>query len=414
MPVHQQQTKVSEQQQLPPPSLWQLFIVFLTLGCTSFGGPLAHLGFFRFEFVEKRRWLSDQDYAELVALCQFLPGPASSQVGMAIGFLKRSYPGAIVSFLGFTLPSFVLMYLFALYLQQEAGSFDAGIVHALKLVAVAVVAQALYGMSKTMCPDWPRRLFALAVMLFLLWQPGVWQQLALIVIAAFCGRYFVLSLPPEKAPPSPKPLLAPVLLGVFLLLLLLLPLLAAISDHGLLSLTDKFYRAGSLVFGGGHVVLPMLQAELVPELIDNPSFLAGYGLAQALPGPLFTFASFLGAASALPYSPLLLALLACVAIFLPAMLLVLGALPYWQQLKSKPQVQQAMAGVNAAVVGVLACAFVNPVASSSIGSVTDILWVLLAAVLLIKARLSPFYLVAGAIVLSLFISLSGLFGAGYF
>lgn len=405
----QQQSSFTEQQQLSPPSLWQLFIIFLTLGCTSFGGPLAHLGFFRFEFVEKRRWLSDQDYAELVALCQFLPGPASSQVGMAIGFLTRSYAGALVSFLGFTLPSFVLMLLFALYLQhlalQQQGGFDAAIVHTLKLVAVAVVAQALYGMSKTMCPDWPRRLFAIAVMLLLLWQPGVWQQLVFIAIAAFCGRYFVSPLP-QQAPASPeKPKLAPVLLGVFLLLLLILPLLAGISDQGLLSLIDKFYRAGSLVFGGGHVVLPMLQAELVPELIDNQSFLAGYGVAQALPGPLFTFASFLGAASALPYSPLLLAFVASVAIFLPAMLLVLGALPYWQQLKSKTQVQQAMAGVNAAVVGVLACAFVNPVASSSIGSVTDFLWVLLAVFLLIKAKLSPFYLVAGAVVLSLSISL---------
>jgi chromate transporter len=405
MPVPQQQTTVSEQQQLSPPTLWQLFIIFLTLGCTSFGGPLAHLGFFRAEFVEKRRWLSDQDYAELVALCQFLPGPASSQVGMAIGFLKRSYAGALVSFLGFTLPSFFLMYAFALYLQYQAGGFDADLMHALKLVAVAVVAQALYGMSKSMCPDWPRRFFAMAVMLLLLWQPGVWQQLACIVMAAFCGRYFVLSLPPVKTAVSPKPLLAPVLLVVFLSLLLLLPLLAAISDHSLLSLMDKFYRAGSLVFGGGHVVLPMLQAELVPDLIDNQSFLAGYGLAQALPGPLFAFASFLGAASALPYSPLLLAFIAGVAIFLPAMLLVLGTLPYWQQLKHKPQVQQAMAGVNAAVVGVLASAFVQPVASSSIGSVFDVCWVLLAVVLLVKARVSPFYLVTGAMVLSLFISL---------
>ena len=404
--MHQQQ---KSEPQASPPSLWQLFIIFLTLGCTSFGGPLAHLDFFRFEFVEKRRWLSDQDYAELVALCQFLPGPASSQVGMAIGFLKRSYAGALVSFLGFTLPSFVLMLLFALYLQhlalQQQGGFDAGLVHTLKLVAVAVVAQALYGMSKTMCPDWPRRLFALAVMLLLLWQPGVWQQLAVIVMAAFCGRYFVLVLP-QPLPASPaKPRLAPVLLGLFLLLLLLMPLLAGISENGLLSLMDKFYRAGSLVFGGGHVVLPMLQAELVPELIDNQSFLAGYGLAQALPGPLFAFASFLGAASDLPYSPLLLAFVASVAIFLPAMLLVLGALPYWQQLKSKTAVQQAMAGVNAAVVGVLACAFVNPVASSSIGSVTDLLWVLLAVLLLVKAKLSPFYLVAGALMVSLFISL---------
>ncbi|WP_306518410.1 chromate efflux transporter [Rheinheimera sp.] len=399
--MHQQQ---GSEQQLTSPSLWQLFIIFLTLGCTSFGGPLAHLGFFRFEFVEKRRWLSDQDYAELVALCQFLPGPASSQVGMAIGFLKRSYAGALVSFLGFTLPSFLMMYLFALYLQREAGGFDADIVHALKLVAVAVVAQALYGMSKSMCPDWPRRLFALVVMLILLWQPGVWQQLAVITMAAFCGRYFVLSLPKPAPARVQKPLLAPVLLGVFLSLLLLLPLLAAISDHGLLNLIDKFYRAGSLVFGGGHVVLPMLQAELVPDLIDNQSFLAGYGLAQALPGPLFAFASFLGAASDLPYSALLLAFVASVAIFLPAMLLVLGALPYWQQLKSKAPVQQAMAGVNAAVVGVLACAFVQPVASSSIGSVTDFLWVLLAVFLLVKAKLSPFYLVAGALLLSLSVS----------
>ncbi len=405
MPVQQQQSSFTEQQQLMPPSLWQLFIIFLTLGCTSFGGPLAHLGFFRFEFVEKRRWLSDQDYAELVALCQFLPGPASSQVGMAIGFLTRSYAGALVSFLGFTLPSFVLMLLFALYLQHQAGGFDAAIVHTLKLVAVAVVAQALYGMSKSMCPDWPRRLFAIAVMLLLLWQPGVWQQLVLIAIAAFCGRYFVSPLPQQPPASSSKPRLAPLLLGVFFSLLLLLPLLAAISENGLLSLMDKFYRAGSLVFGGGHVVLPMLQAELVPELIDNQSFLAGYGIAQALPGPLFTFASFLGAASSLPYSPLLLAFVASVAIFLPAMLLVLGALPYWQQLKYKARVQQAMAGVNTAVVGVLASAFLQPVASSSIGSVSDFLWVLLAVFLMVKAKLSPFYLVAGALLLSLSISL---------
>lgn len=389
------------EQQLPGPSLWLLFIIFLTLGCTSFGGPLAHLGFFRYEFVEKRRWLSDQNYGELVALCQFLPGPASSQVGMAIGYLKRGYSGALVSFLGFTLPSFLLMYLFALYLQQQGSGFDVGIVHALKLVAVAVVAQALYGMSKSMCPDWPRRLLALVVMLLLLWQPGVWHQLLLIVIAAWCGRYFVVSLPQTTIKPWQKSRVAPLLLTVFVLLLIGLPLLSALNDSALFSLFDRFYRAGSLVFGGGHVVLPLLQAELVPAFVDKQNFLAGYGLAQAMPGPLFSFASFLGASSALPYSPLLLACIVSLAIFLPAMLLVLGALPYWQQLKHKPQVQQAMAGVNAAVVGVLGAAFIQPVASSSIGSVFDLLWALLAMGLLVKMKLSPLYLVLCAVALAL-------------
>lgn len=387
------------------PSLWQLFIIFLRLGCSSFGGPLAHLGFFRFEFVQKRRWLNEQDYAELVALCQFLPGPASSQVGMAIGFLQRSYLGAVVSFLGFTLPSLLLMYVFALYLPQNAGSYAGNVLHALKLVAVAVVIQALIGMSKTMCPDWPRRCFALLVMLLLLWHPGVWQQLAIIVIAACCGRFLLQPTPQRVSTSNVKSSAAPILLALFTLLLALLPLLASWTEHSLLSLADRFYRAGSLVFGGGHVVLPMLQAELVPDLVDHQRFMAGYGLAQALPGPLFAFSGFLGASANLPYSPLLLALLASAAIFLPAMLLVLGALPYWQQLKQKPQAQQAMAGVNAAVVGVLACALLQPVASSSIGSISDLLWVLLAVLLLIKTKLSPFYLVAAALILAVLSSL---------
>ena len=366
--------------------------VFFKLGLTSFGGPVAHLAYFRQEFVERRKWLGDQSYSDLVALCQFLPGPASSQVGMALGLGRAGWGGALAAWLGFTLPSALALMAFAIGMSHWAGLAQSGLIHGLKVVAVAVVAQAVWGMAKSLCPDRLRAGVAVASALLVLAVPSTVGQIAAIALGALIGRWMVKLGPLPAAQHreygvSPKA--GAGLLAVFGLLLVLLPVLALLLHSPMLKLVSDFYQAGALVFGGGHVVLPLLQARVVPQWVSSQSFLAGYGAAQAVPGPLFTFAAYLGAAMPSPFGGWLGGLALLLAIFLPAFLLLAGALPFWERLRQRTGVRRAMAGVNAAVVGVLGAALYDPVWTSAIHSKADFALALAAFGLLVYARLSP-------------------------
>ena len=318
-------------------SAWKVFRVFLGLGLVSFGGPIAHLGYFRDEFVARRQWLTDSAYAELVALCQFLPGPASSQVGMAIGLSQAGIRGAVAAWCGFTLPSAGLMVLFALGLMQWGRALAADALHGLKWVAVAVVAQAVWAMGRMFCIDAPRVLMAVATTLVVVCWPHAWVQLLLIAAGAMTG--LVLRRAPDAADPGGMTVLLSARTGVamlvaFLILLLLLPLVGRYSMAPAVQVFDAFYRTGALVFGGGHVVLPLLQAEVVaPGWIGAHDFLAGYGMAQVLPGPLFAFSAFLGTAMNVGPGGWLGGLLCLLAIFLPSFLLIVGVLPFWSRVR---------------------------------------------------------------------------------
>ncbi|MGV0435211.1 chromate efflux transporter [Corynebacterium ureicelerivorans] len=347
--------------------MWEVLRVFTRLGLTSFGGPAAHLGYFREEFVGKRKWLTDDEYADLVALCQFMPGPASSQVGMAIGLKRAGYAGMLAAWVGFTLPSVVLMVAFALGVAHLGDISDAGWLAGLKAAAVAVVAQAVMGMATSIVTDRLRAAVALAAFLIVLLVPHPAAQVGAIAAGMVAAT---VALSPIDAPPAPTRTstatrtVGLAALGVFAALLALLPLVGHMNTG--LGIFDSFYRSGALVFGGGHVVLPLLeQATVAAGLVDADAFLAGYGAAQAVPGPLFTFASFLGA-SAQGVHWLWGATLATVAIFLPAALLVIGVLPFWDQLRAHPRAAHALAGANAAVVGILAAALYTPVFTSGI------------------------------------------------
>jgi chromate transporter len=354
----------------------EVFRVFLGLGLTSFGGPVAHLGYFREAFVVRRGWLSERAYADLVALCQFLPGPASSQVGMAIGLMRAGYPGMLAAWTAFTLPSALLLVAFAYGLDALTGAAGTGWIQGLKAAAVAVVAHAVLGMARSLAPDRERATIAVAAMIGAMLVPTAWGQVGVILLGAAVG---LLWLKPDQAAPGGddgfsvpvRRRAAVACLAAFAVLLVLLPLLASASGDAVLRLIDGFYRAGALVFGGGHVVLPLLQAEVVgPGLVEREAFLAGYGAAQAVPGPLFTFAAYLGAVTQAPPTGLVGAVLALLAIFLPSALLVVGALPFWARLRAAPLAQRALMGVNAAVVGLLAAALYDPVFSEGITSAT--------------------------------------------
>ncbi len=386
-----------------PGSAGEVLVAFLKLGCTSFGGPVAHLGFFRTEFVQRRRWLDDAAYGDLVALAQFLPGPTSSQVGLALGWQRAGWRGALAAWLGFTLPSALLLIALALGLAQMPGLLNTGAMHGLKLAAVAVVAQAVWGMGRTLCPDAPRLTLALAAAAVAWMLPTAAGQLGAMVLGAVVGRWW-LATPPAAAPAAT---LDPgvgigrttglLLLGLCAALLLLLPAWAAATQSAAWQAVAVTYQAGALVFGGGHVVLPLLQGGLVqPGLIAADPFLAGYGAAQAVPGPLFTLAAFLGAALPPPLGGVTGGLALLVAIFLPGVLLMAGALPWWQLLRQRPGVQRALTGVNAAVVGLLLAALVGPVGAAAIGGWADAVLVLLAWALLVGARLSPVWVVLAA------------------
>jgi chromate transporter len=371
----------------------EVFVAFLKLGLTSFGGPIAHLGYFRQEFVQRREWLSEQAYADIVALCQFLPGPASSQVGIALGILRAGLPGGIAAWIGFTLPSALLMIGLAYGLQLAQLSAASGWIHGLKIAAVAVVAQAVWGMGRQLCPDRVRASIAILAALTVLAWSGVVSQIVVIVAGAVLGWRIL-------KPQAPAALLH-FNLGVgrrtswlawvfFFGLLAALPWLAWHYDSHAVSLFDRFYRTGALVFGGGHVVLPLLQAEVVaPSWIRQDVFLAGYGFAQALPGPLFTFAAYLGAVMGPSPNGWSGGLLALVAIFLPSFLLVVGALPLWDSLRRKLAMRAALDGVNATVVGLLLAALYNPIFTSAVRSPAEFALALAAFALLALWKLPP-------------------------
>lgn len=388
----------------PSTTAWQVFLLFLKLGCTSFGGPIAHIGFFRDEFVSRRQWLSEQDYAELVALCQFLPGPASSQVSMALGMMRAQYAGALLAWLGFTLPSALLLIGCAYGLQYGASQLPAGLLHGLKIVAVAIVLQAVWGMAKTLCDSRAKMAVMLAGLLLLASWHSVWCQLLVIIASGCVGRLcFKINPKPRLPAQLPQPLSSRAGLGwggLFLGLLLLLPLLTASTAEPTLALVDAFFRAGALVFGGGHVVLPLLQAEVVPTgWVAADTFMAGYAAAQAVPGPLFTFAAFLGAAMQQGPTGIYGATLALLAIFLPAFLVLAAVLPFWQQLRSNEAMQLSMAGVGAGVVAILLAALYDPIWTSTIHSRFDFAAVCAASIALMVFQIRPWLLVlAGAVV----------------
>ncbi|OXS68136.1 ChrA protein [Lysinibacillus sp. KCTC 33748] len=372
--------------------LWEIFLVSLKLGCTSFGGPTAHLGYFQNEYVQKRIWLSDKEYSQLVGLSQFLPGPASSQVGMGIGLLRGGLLGSVVSFLGFTLPSVLLLMAFA-YFSAYTG-MDMGWVHGLKLVAVAIVAQAILEMSQKLIPSIRHFIIALlALVVVLLWVHPL-AQVTTIIVASFIG-YLFFKMTNQKE--DPKETLVPIskmtgvcFLALFVLLLIGLPIASPIIQYEWFMLFEKFYLSGALVFGGGHVVLPLLEAQFVQNgLMGSSDFLAGYGMTQVVPGPLFTFASYIGMVIAgVPG-----AIIATIAIFLPAFLLIVGAMPFWLTLNRIAGLRGAMAGANAAVVGILAAAFIHPIVTQTIQNGLDIVIAAVFLWCLMRWKIQPYLLV---------------------
>jgi chromate transporter len=381
----------------PAGSWFEVFAVFLRLGLTSFGGPVAHLGYFRAEFVTRRRWLEDRSYADLVALCQFLPGPASSQVGLAIGLLRAGYVGAFAAWTGFTLPSAIALVVFAYGVSAIGDVSGAGWLHGLKVVAVAVVAQAVLGMMQSLVPDRERASVAVLAALIVLAVPGSWGQIGAIVMGALAGIALLRAPAPSDHAALPLKVSRAtglVMLGIFFVLLIGLPLLASVTSSQTVKLVDAFYRAGSLVFGGGHVVLPLLQASVVPPgWVTNDAFLAGYGAAQAVPGPLFTFAAYLGAVMGPQPNGWIGAIICLVAVFAPSFFLVIGALPFWEELRHRPAAQAALRGVNAAVVGLLLAALYNPVWTAGITNARDFGLACAAFLLLFMWKAPPWLVV---------------------
>jgi chromate transporter len=390
---------MADERKTDPAGTWsEVLAVFLRLGLTSFGGPVAHLGYFREEIVNRRAWLSDRAYADLVALCQFLPGPASSQVGLAIGLSRAGYLGALAAWTGFTLPSALALVLFAYGVAALGDVSHAGWLHGLKVAAVAVVAQAVLGMMRTLAPDRLRATLAVVAAAIVLTVPTALGQVGAIVLGAVAGIAFTSGddIAGDRAA-LPLTVSRPVglaMLTIFFVLLIGLPLLASSTPAQSVKLFDAFYRAGSLVFGGGHVVLPLLQASVVPPgWVSNDAFLAGYGAAQAVPGPLFTFAAYLGAVMGPQPNGWLGAIIALVAIFLPSFLLVIGALPFWEALRHRRTARAAMRGVNAAVVGLLLAALYTPVWTSGVGNAADFALAAAAFLLLFMWQTPPWLVV---------------------
>lgn len=396
----------NQKKKLSISALLEILLVSTKLGLTSFGGPIAHLGYFHDEYVRRRKWMDENSYADLVALCQFLPGPASSQVGIGIGVMRAGVIGGIVSFIGFTLPSIIALIIFALLLNNF-GFGDTGWIQGLKIVAVVVVAHAILGMAKNLTPDIQRRTIALgAIVLTLLWQTAI-TQVAIILIAGFIGYLIYRKQTIDEKPNGVQfPIsrrLGYLCLGLFFGLLIFLPLLREATTLNWVAMFDSFYRSGSLVFGGGHVVLPLLEREFVPTgWLSEEQFLAGYGAAQAVPGPLFTFAAYIGAAIGGWKG----GLLATVAIFLPAFLLILGTLPFWDGLRRNSKVKGALMGINAAVVGILIAALYHPIWTTSILSTVDFAFAAILFSMLVFWKLPPWIIVLtgaiGGFVLTLF------------
>ncbi|WLR42172.1 chromate transporter [Bacillus carboniphilus] len=373
-------------------SYFELFLISLRLGLTSFGGPVAHLGYFHEEYVRKRKWMDEKGYADLVALAQFLPGPASSQVGIGIGVIRAGVLGGFISFLGFTLPSALALIIFALVIQGT-GLVEAGWINGLKIVAVVVVAHAIIGMGKKLTPDLQRKTIALvALVVTLVWQ-SAFTQVTVIIIAAIIGVMMFQKVKHEQNERMNFPIsrrFALGSIGLFIALLIFLPIVNELTSSKWIALFDQFYRSGALVFGGGHVVLPLLQQEFVATgWLTEQQFLTGYGAAQAVPGPLFTFAAYIGAVVGGWQG----GLLGIVAIFLPAFLLIFAALPFWNSLRQNPKMKGALMGVNAAVVGILISAFYQPIFTSSIKSPIDFALAAILFTLLVYYKMAPWIIV---------------------
>lgn len=368
-------------------SPWHVFTTFLKLGLTAFGGPIAHLAYFQRTLVQEKRWLDDADYAQLVALCQILPGPTSSQVGMALGLQQAGIRGAIAAWLGFTLPSILLLVTLAYGLNHFQGNLPSGLLQGLAIAAVAIVMQALWSMSNNLCPDWSRRLIAIGVALCALWlSAGAWQ-VALLALAGLFGLIWSSPAVTHQVATSWQVNLthrhALISLGLLIGLLITLPLIATWFINPTLAMIDHLFRTGALVFGGGHVVLPLLYDGFHQLGVNDDIFLAGYGITQAMPGPLLSFAAFLGAV--LPQTSLpiwMMAAIASVAIFLPSLLFVIIALPYWQRLMQSTRWRQVLWGINAGVIGLLLAALLNPIALHALHTAWDMLWLVLALALL--------------------------------
>ena len=387
----------------------EIFLIFLRLGLTSFGGPIAHLGYFRQEFVDRRKWISEQVFADLVALCNFLPGPTSSQVCYSIGMTRGGIPGALCAWGAFTSPSAMIMVLAAYGIRRVAENEAAGWLHGLKIVAVAVVAQAVWSMATRLCTDRTRITFAFVAAVVILLTNNSWVQVLTIAVGALAGWKLIRANAPAENPEVfsrlPNRVQSIISLAIFAFCLLLVPLLAAGKRDGWLPLFDSFYRTGSLVFGGGHVVLPLLQAEVVPRgWEDNNTFLAGYGIAQALPGPIFSFAAYLGAAKTGSPTGWLAGLWCVFAILLPPMLLVTGLLPLWTRLRASAIAQSLLAGANATVVGILLAALYRPIWTSAIDSSKSLALALVLFLSLQIWKVAPWILVlVGAVLGGIFL-----------
>lgn len=387
----------------------EILATFLRLGCTSFGGPIAHLGYFRAEFVERRKWLSESAFADLVALAQFLPGPASSQTGFGIGLMRGGLLGGLAAWTGFTLPSAALLVLFAYGAGSIAGSpAGAGILHGLMLAAVAIVAQAVMGMARKLCPDRPRASIAAVALVVMLLAPSALFQVGTIVVGGLVGW----TLCGGDAPTAPEGLTLPLsrrfAAGALVVFFVLLALAFVPARLGPLALADAFYRSGALVFGGGHVVLPLLRdAVVAPGWVSLNGFLAGYGAAQAVPGPLFTFSAYLGTVATMGPGGVGGAIIALLAIFVPGMLCLMGTLPFWHGLRARPAAQAAMRGTNAAVVGLLGAALYNPVWTSAVHTPADFAIAAVAFVLLIAWRAPPLVVVVLAALAGLGVAFIG-------
>jgi|TARA_R110002126_G_scaffold285701_9_gene436409 chromate transporter len=381
----------------PAGSPGEVFAAFLKLGVTAFGGPIAHLGYFRDELVLRRKWLDDAAYADLVALCQFLPGPASSQVGFALGLWRAGPMGALAAWAAFTLPSAALLIAFAMAANALDGAIAQGVLHGLKLVAVAVVAQAAWGMARSLTPDRIRASIAVLAIAVMVLVPGALGHVLAIVLGVIGGLWLCRDLPISGSSPVHFPVSRQtgfIALVLFAVLLLGLPVLAGMADNHAMGMIDAFYRAGSLVFGGGHVVLPLLEAETVARgWLTADSFTAGYGATQAVPGPLFTFAAYLGAAQPPMPNGIGGGLIALLAIFAPGFLLLVGVLPFWNTVRTRPLAQAGMRGANAAVVGILGVALYNPVFTSAVLGPIDFALAVAGFVLLVAWKAPPWVVV---------------------
>jgi chromate transporter len=380
-------------------SIGEVVVAFVKLGLTCFGGPIAHIGYFREEFVVRRRWLDERAYADLVALCQFLPGPASSQVGFSIGLMRGGYLGGFAAWIAFTAPSAILLILFAFGANRLQGPIGAGLLHGLKLVAVAIVGQAVWGMARTLASDRERASIAVIAALIILFSSTAFAQVGAIALGGVAGLWLCRGAPAlsgrgHMSIPVSRPVAA-VCLASFFLLLFGPPALLAWTHSQAIALFDAFYRSGALVFGGGHVVLPLLrEATVTPGWVGDDVFLAGYGAAQAVPGPLFTFAAYLGAVMSPLPNGVAGAFIGLIAIFLPGMLVLMGTLPFWEEFRRRERAQAVMRGVNAAVVGLLGAALYNPVWTTSIKGQADFGIALVGFVLLTAWRAPPFVVVA--------------------